>query len=281
MERDGREPVPFRTSRVGFGTASLHHIPFRRGRSAMLHAALDCGIRHFDTAPLYGEGRAELDIGRTLYRDRHTFSIATKVGYLPNTLLRRTPGALFAHRAVVRMWRSIRSRHSMKRRRSFQLEIVEKSFSQSLRHLRTEYVDLLLLHDPTPADLPDVERLAPWLERQKSLGKARYLGAAGNAQECVAIDKALPGLFDVLQVEDSLDGREADAVLESGRPLQVTFGYLRRARRTRQSINGARVLRQALERNSTGTVLVSTRSPDRLRRMLQCEALEAGPCFGV
>ena len=58
------------TSRIGFGTASLHHLYRSRARSALLTAALDSGISHFDTAPMYGEGMAERELGRFLGKAR-------------------------------------------------------------------------------------------------------------------------------------------------------------------------------------------------------------------
>jgi len=48
--------------------------------SATVHAALDHGIRFFDTAPHYGAGASELRLGRALRGvDRDTVAIATKL----------------------------------------------------------------------------------------------------------------------------------------------------------------------------------------------------------
>ena len=45
-------------NRVGFGTASLHHVNGLKSKLNLLNSAYDAGIRYFDTAPLYGHGLA-------------------------------------------------------------------------------------------------------------------------------------------------------------------------------------------------------------------------------
>ena len=54
------------TSRLGMGTAALHHLSTERARQSLLAAALYAGITHFDTAPMYGEGLAERSLGQFL-----------------------------------------------------------------------------------------------------------------------------------------------------------------------------------------------------------------------
>jgi aryl-alcohol dehydrogenase-like predicted oxidoreductase len=53
------------------------------GRLRLLETAWDAGIRHFDTAPLYGQGEAELVLGRFLRTRRDTVSLTSKFGLLP------------------------------------------------------------------------------------------------------------------------------------------------------------------------------------------------------
>jgi aryl-alcohol dehydrogenase-like predicted oxidoreductase len=154
-----------------------------------------------------------------------------------------------------------------RRRRSIAPEAAEASLTRSLRALRTDWVDILFLHEPLAREVESVLRLAEWLLRQKASGRVRYLGLAGHAPDCVAIAGQTDGLFDVLQVEDSLAGHEADVVIASGRPLQVTFGYVRKAAMGPARTNGLAVVRAALQRNRQGMVLVSSRLPERLRAL--------------
>jgi len=53
------------------------------GRLRLLETAWDAGIRHFDTAPLYGQGEAETVLGRFLRNRRETLSLTSKFGLLP------------------------------------------------------------------------------------------------------------------------------------------------------------------------------------------------------
>jgi aryl-alcohol dehydrogenase-like predicted oxidoreductase len=95
----------------------------------------------------------------------------------------------------------------------------------------------------------------------------RYLGLAGNAAECVAVARQTDALFDVLQVEDSLSGREADVLTGAGQPLQITFGYLRQASADLEASDALAIVRGALTRNPQGMVLVSTRRRERLAQL--------------
>ncbi|MEB3200190.1 MAG: aldo/keto reductase [Synechococcaceae cyanobacterium] len=71
-------------SRLGFGTAGIMGAALTgAGRLRLLETAWEAGIRHFDTAPLYGQGEAELLLGRFLRRRRDTVSLTSKFGLLP------------------------------------------------------------------------------------------------------------------------------------------------------------------------------------------------------
>ena len=72
---------------------------------------------------------------------------------------------------------------------------------------------------------------------------------------------------------DSIARREADLILSAGRKLQMTYGYVSAARPPTAAAAGE-ILRLALRRNDTGSVIVSTRKPDRLP---QFAAIADGP----
>jgi len=113
-----------------------------------LHAALDAGINWLDTAEVYGRGHSERIIGRVLAaRRREEVIVATKVvgAHLAADQL---PGAL----------------------------------DQSLRNLRTDYVDLYQVHWPN-AQIPIEETMAALLAAQEA-GKIRYIGVSNfNARQ--------------------------------------------------------------------------------------------------
>ncbi|OOG41621.1 oxidoreductase [Rhodanobacter sp. C05] len=94
------------------------------------------GIRHFDTAPYYGYGLSESRLGAALGRlPRDSFTLSTKVGRIIDIDHRHTSHAdgfivdgRYAHFDYSR-------------------EGILRSLEASLSRLRTDHVDVLLLHD--------------------------------------------------------------------------------------------------------------------------------------
>ncbi len=267
MQRITLAGAELQTSRLGFGTASLHHALRARDRQALLSAALDTGFTHFDTARLYGEGMAERELGRFLRGKRAQVTIATKFGIPAIPIFERFPPLLYAHRALGGIGRRLMPRLWDQHRRVMTAQGAECSLTASLKALRTDWIDLLLVHEPQALDVEPLARMGDWLERQKTSGRVRYLGLAGSARVCLTVARQTGSLFDVLQVEDSLSGREADVLIAAGRPLQITFGYLRQAAAEQPRPDGLAVIQAALARNAQGLVLVSSRQPERLRAL--------------
>ena len=68
------------TTALGFGTGGLLRIATRRERRNVLAAAYASGIRHFDTAPIYGFGESERALGEFLRGQRGSVTVTTKFG---------------------------------------------------------------------------------------------------------------------------------------------------------------------------------------------------------
>src|SRR4051794_650140 len=66
-------------TRVGFGCARLFGGGEYKASSRLIEAALQAGIRHFDTAPSYGSGLSENVLGAVLAGVKGV-TIATKIG---------------------------------------------------------------------------------------------------------------------------------------------------------------------------------------------------------
>jgi D-threo-aldose 1-dehydrogenase len=174
--------------RIGLGTAALGRSLPARERLRLIEVAFDAGIRYFDTAPLYGAGAAEEALGRF----RGDVEIATKVGIVPPGLvglaLRRPPvGGRF-----------------------FPAD-VRAQFERSLRRLRRDRVDVLLLHE--------VEALTPELiETVESLRAEERIGCWGIATGGAAARALLPAhVPDVVQLAyaEAMNTNPADLVLHS------------------------------------------------------------------
>ncbi len=242
-------------SRLSFGTARLHHVPSRRARQRLLGHASALGFSHFDTAPLYGFGLAEQELGAFLASQSRALTVATKIGLYPPGGSRPSLASSWVRSALSRVL-PVLSRPVV----SWSLERAERSLHLSLARLRREQIDVLFLHEPD-ARLLGADEVARWLEAQTAAGKVRYYGLAGD------VSRFLPWLAQdhavcrVLQLRDSLGGHEADAALHAGRDLQFSFGYLSRPATANASVIGASAterIRAALRRVPCGSVLVSS-----------------------
>ena len=136
-------------SETGLGANSFGE-PGRRdyGESkAIIHAAIDHGINFIDTSNVYAQGVSEEYIGRALEDRRQEMLIGTKFGS------KREHGPnLFGGG------------------RKFVMDAVE----DSLRRLRTDYIDLYMIHRPdTRVPLNETLRAMDDIVRQ---GKALYIG---------------------------------------------------------------------------------------------------------
>lgn len=245
-------------SRISFGTSTLHHLPSSRKRRALLDAAVSAGITHFDTAPLYGFGLAERTLAPLLAACPR-LTVATKVGLYP-------PGGAQQSLLGVTMRKALgRFSPALSRAQAdFSVRTAEASLTASLQRLGRERIDLLLLHEPESAMIV-TEEWRSWLESERSRGRVAAIGVAGTRSAVAPFVASESPLAEVVQTADSLRDREANFLLEAGRPLQITYGYLSAVRREAREVDAGDILRGALERNPTGSVLVSTRQCERLK----------------
>jgi aryl-alcohol dehydrogenase-like predicted oxidoreductase len=150
-----------RISRLGLGCARVFGGSELRQSARLLHAALDAGIRHFDTAPSYAYGQSEVVLGEIL-GSVAGLTIATKVG-LPavtgspgraGTLYRRLARPLLARapllkRGLLALRRpAVTATVAAPSRRVLLRDELAASVEQSLARLRRQRLDLLLVHEP-------------------------------------------------------------------------------------------------------------------------------------
>src|SRR5438309_11773394 len=76
-------PLARRVSAIGFGCASLGSRVDAKSGLAALARAFDAGVIWFDVAPSYGDGHAEVLLGKFLAGKRSQVAICTKVGIVP------------------------------------------------------------------------------------------------------------------------------------------------------------------------------------------------------
>lgn len=257
------ENTDVQVSRIAFGTASLHHLFGKRQRQRLLETAASVGITHFDTAPYYGFGLAENDLGDFLHGRRAAFTITTKVGLYPPRGASRNRFAVWSRKALGKFYPGM-----VKPRIDWSVHWAATSLNASLRRLKTDYVDFLLLHEPDIGRVNSDEFLS-WLEREKRHGKIRCWGLAGLPELLERWLAVNHPLTQVLQTRDSLDRHEADFILRHGRQLQLTYGYLSSRRGAVQTGSANTLIRQALIRNPQGSILLATRWPERLNPLAE------------
>ncbi|HUA55123.1 MAG TPA: aldo/keto reductase [Candidatus Sulfotelmatobacter sp.] len=172
-----------RTSALGMGCSRLGSVLADGGvrcATRAVEAALEEGIRFFDTADIYGQGDSERVIGRVAGR-LDTVTISTKAGY-------RLPAPMWALRLVkpplrvaARLRRGVGRSLAARRRegfhQSFELDHLRRSLHGSLRRLRRERIDVFLLHNPPPA-LADWEPLWRFVEDERQAGRLRSFGVS-------------------------------------------------------------------------------------------------------
>jgi aryl-alcohol dehydrogenase-like predicted oxidoreductase len=134
---------------VGLGCNNFGRALDRAGSAAVVDAALDAGINHFDTASNYGEGQSESFLGAALGSRRREVVIATKVGVpIPD-------------------WESSGGAGP---------DYVRRVLERSLSELGTDYVDIYMIHFPDP-DTP-IEDTLEVLHEMVEAGKVRQIGCS-------------------------------------------------------------------------------------------------------
>jgi len=185
----GRTGLP--VSELGLGGLFLAADADTADRSrATIAAALAAGITYIDTAPAYGD--SERVIGASLSGHPGPVVLSTKLGAADDPRRAQDPGELRA------------------------------SVERSLRRLRIDQIDILMLHEPDrPAQVPWWRSTVPLdgpvlgvVDQLKTEGKIRFTGLGGTTAYYLA-HLCRTGLFDVVLTafNYSLLWREAEREL--------------------------------------------------------------------
>jgi len=167
------------------------------GHIKTLHAAIDLGINHFDTADMYGVGHNEELVSKAFSDRWDKVTVATKFG-----VRRKANGE----------WIDICGRP----------EYVKEACEKSLKRLGLETIDLYYQHRPDP-NVPVEESLGAMKELVEE-GKVRFIGVSEFSPEQIRAAHAVHPIT-ALQTEYSLWTRnvEAEGILETCRDLGIAF----------------------------------------------------------
>jgi aryl-alcohol dehydrogenase-like predicted oxidoreductase len=147
-----------------------------------IRSAIERGITLIDTAPVYGFGRSEEIVGKALSGGlRERVVIATKTG------LEWRDGRVWRNASRVR---------------------IRKEIEDSLRRLRTDYIDLYQVHWPDP--LVPIQETAEALSGLLNEGKIRAIGVSNySSAQMAEFSKAAP--IHAVQPPYNLFEREAES----------------------------------------------------------------------
>ena len=177
-------PGGAKTSVLGFGCAALLGRASRTESLTALGSAFDAGITFYDTARSYGYGGSEGVLGDFFAGRRDKVVICTKFGILPASKSGWKQKIKPIARVVVKAIPALR-RAAQKQAASqfvidqFDLATLKSSFEISLRELRTDYVDMLLLH-AAPASVLEQDDLLEAMGRLVETGKVRIAGISAD-----------------------------------------------------------------------------------------------------
>ena len=169
------------TSALGMGCSRLGSLLADGGlrcATRAVEAALEEGIRFFDTADIYAQGDSERVLGRVA-AGLDTVTIATKAGYrlpAPRWTIRLVKPPL---RWAARLRRGINRSIAARRREGFRQDFAPNHLRQalhgSLRRLRRERIDVFFLHNPPPT-LAETDALWRFVEDARRAGALRSFG---------------------------------------------------------------------------------------------------------
>ena len=190
-------------SRVAIGTWAIGGWMWggtnERDSVAAIRAAVEHGINVIDTAPAYGFGRSEEIVGKAIAEGhlRPHVLIATKTG------LQWEDGKVFRNASRARILQEI---------------------EDSLRRLRTDYIDLYQVHWPDP--LVEIEETAEVMRTLLEQGKIRAIGVSNFSVAQIEQFRRVAPLH-VLQSPYNLfeRGIESDILPYCRKNNIATFGY--------------------------------------------------------
>lgn len=181
----------------GIGGAGWDQNPEETKMDA-IRASFEQGVNIFDTAPAYNAGAAERILGETL----------EKMGVRKDVILSTKCGNDFVNGQYV---------HCGKR------DHILAQCDASLRNLRTDYIDLYILHWPQDDATPE-ETLGAMMELKKA-GKVRFLGLSNHS--VVQMEEAAKYAdIDFIQVQYSMLEREREVEMKYAEAHgMATMGY--------------------------------------------------------
>ena len=207
---------------LGFGCGAVGGLMVRGDPADQERAvarAVERGVNYFDTAPLYGDGQSETNLGRVLARLKPDVLVGTKIR-VGESEKGDIAGAIRA------------------------------GMDASLRRLGLGHVDLFQLHNPIASDdagealTPEMvlEQVAPTFEMLRRQGKTRFIGITAVGETGALHQVIGSGAFDTAQVCYNMLNPSAGGPVPAVYPGQDYGDLLGRVRAAGMGAIGIRVL---------------------------------------
>lgn len=296
MKRVQLGRTDLRASRLGCGCSQIASLTTRHSHREIEHVLLSAyeqGINFFDTADVYGQGDSERLLGKLFHSRRDQVILCTKAGLSVGPLQPLVRAVKPVLHPLFRQFAGLRGSAGRVRRHAegqcFRPDHLRTQVEASLRRLRTDYLDLFLLHSP-PVVIANDDQVFKMLARLCREGLIRNIGVSCNtaaeAERFLARDDV-----SCLQLPVNLNEREMLAEILP-RANQKGTGVISRepfdgqtllsSRRlaefcaTRPGFSPARVALQFLLQNeNTGVVLVGMTGREHLFENLDVLAAQA------
>ena len=210
MQRRRLGRTDLEISLLGFGAGAVGGLMTKGAaldQERAITRAIELGINYIDTAPLYGNGESERNLGRVLKALKPDIVLGTKV----------------------RLKAADHGRIG---------DFVARSMDESLQRLARDHVDLFQLHNPlVAADADDrlaidvaLNEVVPAMQRLQKAGKTRFIGFSGVGETPALVRAIEAGVFDTMQVVYNVLNPSAGGPMPNGAPGQDYANLLDRTR---------------------------------------------------
>ena len=221
------------TTRIGFGCGSLMQLSRSVDRKNLLAAAYDLGIRYFDVAPMYGLGKVEGELGHFLQGKRDQVTLATKFGIVPHKSVQKLSWFQPMVRALFASFPALKEKvkqvvgAQIYYKPDYNIKSAKQSFENSLHELRTDHIDILLLHEPSINNIFTAE-LQQWLESLRSSQAIKGYGVAGYMDDILPVITQHPWLGQIVQIDNNAVQRQIFHLDHQDQRTVITFSAMSR-----------------------------------------------------